>query len=45
MDSMEIIKDRLGYYMVYIIVDRLSKRPVSVTCHKMTVSAKEIACL
>jgi hypothetical protein len=43
MDFMELPKDRSGFDMVFVTVDRLSKRAVSVPCHKKTTTAKEMA--
>jgi transposase InsO family protein/predicted aspartyl protease len=34
MDFMEFPPDKLGYDNVYVVVDRFSKRPVSIPCHK-----------
>jgi transposase InsO family protein len=42
MDFRSFPKDRHGYDSVFVIVDRLSKRPISIPCHK-TVTAKEMA--
>lgn len=39
----ELPKDRYGYDIVFVTVDRLSKRTVSVPCHKKTTTAKEMA--
>ena len=41
-DFMEFPKDRYGYDTVFVTVDRLSKRPVSVPCYKKTAIAKEM---
>jgi hypothetical protein len=43
MDFMELPQDRYGFDMVFVTVDRLSKRPVSMPCHKKTTTAKEMA--
>lgn len=43
MDFMELPKDRHGYDTVFVTVDRLSKRAVSVPCRKESANAKEMA--
>ena len=35
-------KDRKGYNNIFVIVDRLSKKPILVPCHK-TIGAKSLA--
>ena len=42
MDFQTFPKDRKGYDAAFVVVDQLSKRPVSMPCHKMT-SAAEMA--
>ena len=42
MDFRSFPKDKHGYDEVFVIVDRLSKRPISIPCHKTT-NAKEMA--
>jgi hypothetical protein len=42
-DFIELPEDHNGFDMVFVTVDRLSKRPVSVPCHKKTMTAKEMA--
>ena len=42
MDYCSLPKDKHGYDNVFVIVDRLSKRPVSIPCYKTT-TAKEMA--
>ena len=42
MDFMALPKDRHGFDAVWVVICRLSKRPVSVPCHK-TVTARDMA--
>jgi transposase InsO family protein len=42
MDFCSLPKDRNGFDAVFAIIDRLSKRPISIPCHK-TIGAKEMA--
>jgi hypothetical protein len=42
MDFKSMPKDKYGYNIVWVVIDRLSKQAVSVPCHK-TVIAEEIA--
>jgi transposase InsO family protein len=42
MDFRSFPKDRHGFDSVFVIVDRLSKRPISIPCYKTT-SAKDMA--
>jgi transposase InsO family protein len=42
MDFRSFPKDCHGYDAVFAVVDRLSKRPISIPCHK-TITAKEMA--
>ena len=39
MDFRTFPKDREGYDAAFVVVDRLSKRPVSMPCHKTTDAA------
>lgn len=43
MDFMELPKDRHSFDIVFMTIDHLSKRAVSVPCHKKTTTAKEMA--
>jgi hypothetical protein len=43
MDFMEFPMDRYGFDIVFVTVDRLSKRPVSMPCKKKTATAMEMA--
>ncbi|KAI7969146.1 hypothetical protein EIK77_006051 [Talaromyces pinophilus] len=40
---MELPKDRYGFDMVFVTVDHLSKRPVSMPYHKKTTTTREMA--
>jgi transposase InsO family protein len=42
MDFRSFPKDKYGYDAVFLVVDRLTKRPVSIPCHKTT-GAREMA--
>jgi len=42
MDFCSFPRDRHGYDAVFTVVDRLSKRPISIPCHK-TITAREMA--
>ena len=42
MDFRSFPRDRHGYDAVFAVVDRLSKRPISIPCHK-TITAREMA--
>ena len=42
MDFKSMPKDRKGYNNIFVIVDRLSKKPILVPCHK-TIGAKSLA--
>ena len=42
MDFRSFPKDRHGYDVVFVVVDRLSKRPISIPCQKET-KAKQMA--
>ncbi|KAL1979106.1 hypothetical protein VTN96DRAFT_6844 [Rasamsonia emersonii] len=42
MDFRSFPKDKHGFDAVFVVVDRLSKRPVSVPCHK-TITARQMA--
>jgi transposase InsO family protein len=44
MDFRSLPKDKLGFDAVFVVVDRLSKRPVSIPCYKTT-STREMAML
>ena len=42
MDFMTFPKDRQGFDAVFVVVDRLSKRPISIPCYK-TIDARGLA--
>lgn len=42
MDFREFPQDKHGYNAVFVVVDRLSKRPISIPCHKTT-TARDMA--
>jgi transposase InsO family protein len=42
MDFRTFPKDKHGYDAVFVVVDRLTKRPISIPCHK-TIDAREMA--
>lgn len=42
MDFMTYPKDKAGFDAVFVVVDRFSKIPISIPCHK-TVNAKDLA--
>jgi hypothetical protein len=42
MDFKSFPKDKLGYDSIFVIIDRLSKKPISIPCYK-TCTAKDLA--
>jgi hypothetical protein len=42
MDFKSMLKDKDGYDIVYVVVDRISKQAISIACYK-TVTAKQMA--
>jgi len=44
MDFKSFLKDKYGYDMAFIVVDRLSKQAISLPCFKTT-TVKDMACI
>jgi hypothetical protein len=42
MDFKSMPKDKFGYDMVFVVIDRLSKQAISIPCHQ-TITAEEMA--
>jgi hypothetical protein len=42
MDFKSFLKDRNGYNIILVIIDRLNKQPISLSCYKTTI-ARDLA--